>query len=143
MAIVTHSIVVSQSGGDLNLANGTTHSLVRWEKPQLEYRRNEVTGRYQAGSRLVNAVPETTVLYATFRCMGATWAAVDTAVASMYAALGQFDYTVTATFAGVAETFADCQPATIRPVNVRSLSGEIAACMADFDVEIRCTPNVA
>lgn len=141
MAIVSHSIVVSKSGGDLTLTSGD-YRLVRWEKPDLEYRRLDVAGRYQAGSRLVLAVPDVAILRATFRVLGDTWAEVDTATGALYDALAQLDYTVTATFAGVVETFTNCQPATIRPVNTRSLSGEIAACIADFDVEIRCTPNV-
>lgn len=143
MAYVAHSIVVSRTGADLDLANGTTHELVRWAKPDLSYRTHEVTGRYQAGARLIMAVPDVAIIGGVFRCKGATWSAVDTAVAEMYAALQQFDYTVTATFDGVSEVFTDCQPATIRPLNTRSLSGEIASGFADFDVEIRCTPNVA
>lgn len=141
MAIVTHSVVVSRDGADLDLASGA-HRLVQWNRPDLEYRRLEVSGRYQAGSRLVAAVPDVAVIGGVFRCQGSSWSAVDLAVGAMYSALSQFNYTVTVTFAGVAEAFTDCQPATIRPVTGRSLSGEIAACVADFEVEIRCTPNI-
>lgn len=141
MAIVAHSIVVSRPTTPLTITSAP-YRLVQWNRPSLEYRRLEVTGRYQAGSRLVLAVPDTAVIGGVIRVEAATWADVDAATATLYDALAQLEYTVTVTLAGVAEVFANCQPATIRPVATRSLSGEIADGFADFEIEIRCTPNV-
>lgn len=142
MAQIPHSVVVSQSGGDLDITAGD-YELVIWNPPALEYRVHEVQGRYQAGSRLVSAVPDVATIGGVFRCKGAAWTAVDAAIADLYAALGQFEYTVTTTLDGVVETFENCQPASVRPLGGRRTSGEIASGFADFDVAIRCTPNIA
>lgn len=138
----TRSIVVSRTGTDLNLDNRSTHELVLWFPPTLDYRRREVSGMYQAGARLKHAVPDTMTIGGVFRCMGADWDATDAAINEMYVALQQFEYTVTATFAGVVTTYEDCQPATIRPLDGRRTRAEVANGFADFEIEIRCTPVI-
>jgi len=143
MADPAHAIVVSRDGDDLDLANNDTHQLVVWNPPALEWRKAAVAGRYQAGERLVNAVPDTATIGGVIRCMGDTWDDVDDAVAEMYLALQQFEYTVTVTFAAVSETYTECQPAMIRPATGQRTSGEVRSCFADFEIQIRCTPNIA
>lgn len=141
MAKVAHSIVVERPGTDLTLTAGA-YELVMPNVPDLEWRRNTVEGRYQAGERLVNAVPVAALIGWVIRCKGDAWTDVDTAIADMYATLAQFEYTVTETIAGVVTVWENCQPATIRPLNNRRTSGEVASGVADFDIQIRCTPNV-
>lgn len=142
MAVPTHSFVVSRTGDDLDLANGTTHQAVQLYRPTLEWRKAEVVGRYQAGARLVNAVPEVMVIGGVFRCLGATWDDVDDATNEMFVALQQFEYTVTTVTGSVSETWQNCQPATIRPVNGERVAGEVVECFADYEIQIRCTPNI-
>ncbi|UPU89016.1 hypothetical protein LGT36_003580 [Demequina sp. TMPB413] len=138
----TRSIVVSRPVSDLNLDDGVSHELVVWNEPDLEYMRKAVRGSYQAGERLKQAVPSTMTIGGVFRCMGEDWDATDAAINEMYLALQQFSYTVTATFAGVATVYEDCQPATIRPLNGQRTRGQVESGFADYSIEIRCTPVI-
>lgn len=135
-------VLISTSGADLDVTDGTNYELVRWNPTALEWRRNAITGRYQAGESLINAVPDTQVLGMVVRVMGSTWTAVDTATNALYVALQQFSYTVTATFNSVETTYTECQPATIRPLGGALLAGHVDSGYQDFDIQIRCVPNI-
>lgn len=130
-------------GGTLDLNDGTTYTLVSFAPQQLDWRRTAVRGRYQAGERLVSAVPDTASITIRLLIQASTWTAVDEAVAAAFVAFQQFDYTVVATFDSVATTYSDCQPATIGHPAGRVLSGEVDECATLLEFIVPCSPNVA
>lgn len=141
MALVAHSVVISQPGADLNITSGGWE-MVLWSPPSLEPETRVISGPYQAGERLRSWKPAAQIIGGVFRAKGSNWAAVEARRNDLYVALQQFSYTVTVTVGGVVETFTHCQPATIRPRGGFRTSGEVASGFADFEIEIRCTPNI-
>lgn len=143
MAIPSHVVTVSRPTVDLDIT-ATPYQLVRWFPPDvLAWRTVAIVGRYQGGERLVSAVPDVVIIGGVFRCLGDTWADVVDAQLELQLALQQFEYTVTSDIEGVAETFTNCQPANMVPLDGERTAGEVAEGFADFEIRIRCTPNIA
>lgn len=108
---LTGSITRTELGAaPLSLDVDDVYSIVSFSEGGVTWRRNAVTGKYQAGRRLVQAQKDSVTDVLLVRAYGSSWAEVNNRAGVLMAAFSQFAYQVTVTIEGVVRT-AECEPA--------------------------------
>jgi len=104
------SVVVSRTGADLELNDGTKYTVVDLSPGGRTWRRSTVEGRYQHGRKSIGEVIDTASMSFTVRVMGTSFANAMVNAVAMRDALAQHAYTVTTVIEGVTQVFV-CEPA--------------------------------
>lgn len=108
---LTGSIARTELGlAALSLDVDGTYSIVSFSEGGVTWRRNAVTGKYQAGRRLIQAQQDSVTDVLLVRVYGSSWVEVNNRVKVLRDAFSQFTYRLTVTINGLART-TECEPA--------------------------------
>lgn len=110
MADLDISVVVSKTGTDLELNDGTKYTIVDLAPGGRTWRRFTVEGKYQHGRKSIGEVIDTATLSFTVRVMGSSFANAAANATALLDAVSQHAYTVTTVIEGVTRVFV-CEPA--------------------------------
>lgn len=112
---ITITGTISRSSTPLNLSQDGVREVVSLTEGGVTWRRTTVSGKYQPGRALLQAVRDTATDVLVLRVYGTTGTQLANRVTEVVTAFAQFSYTVTLVIDGVTRII-DCEPADIQVV---------------------------